>query len=90
VCALAVLVYLTSGSHELHDPFHGLQQLDLIYLDQPAPGYEALGLQPGRPALVAFCHNCRPPNVDGQVRISDWRCATGWSPPRAASDPAMR
>ena len=73
VCALGILAYLTSGPHELHDPFHALQQVDLIYLDEPAPGYQALGLQRGRPALVAFCRDCQAPPVDAQVRVSDRR-----------------
>lgn len=73
VCAVGVLAYLISDRHALHDPIHALQQLDLLYLDQPAPGYRALGLQRGRPALVAFCRDCRAPAVSAQVRISERR-----------------
>jgi len=73
VCAVGVVVYLTSGRHELHDPFHALQQLDLVYLDQPAPGLGELGLRRGRPALVVFCRVCQAPRVEAQVRVSDRR-----------------
>ncbi|MBX9395763.1 hypothetical protein K4749_19705 [Streptomyces sp. TRM72054] len=44
----------------LHDPAHALQQLDLLYLDQPAPGAEELGLVPGRAAVVVFCQTRCP------------------------------
>lgn len=51
---VGVATYLNSSAHELHDPNHGLQQLDLLYLDQPAPGRGQLGIEPGRPAVVVF------------------------------------
>jgi hypothetical protein len=62
--AAGVLSYQSSDLHALHDPVHGLQQLDLLYLDQPAPLADRLGLQMGRPALVVVCSSCRPPRLD--------------------------
>ena len=59
-----MLAYLSSPAHELHDPNHALQQLDVFYLDEPAPGLDLLGVQPGRPAVVYFCGApCDPPQV---------------------------
>lgn len=61
-----VLAYLSSPAHELHDPNHALQQLDVFYLDEPAPGLDLLGVRPGRPAVVYFCGApCDPPQVTG-------------------------
>lgn len=64
-----VATYLTSPAHELHDPDHAVQQLDLLYLDEPAPGRDRLGVEPGRPALVVFCTDACPlPDLqDAQV-----------------------
>jgi hypothetical protein len=52
------------------DPTRGLQQLDLLYLDEPAPRYEELGLVRGRPALLLVCSACPRPAVDAQVVLS--------------------
>ncbi len=52
------------------DPTRGLQQLDLLYLDEPAPGYDELGLARGRPALLLVCQGCPQPAVDAQVASS--------------------
>ena len=61
-------VYLSSPAHERHDPNHALQQLDLLYLDEPAPGLRQLGIEPGRPAVVVFCPSaCALPELDAQV-----------------------
>lgn len=64
--------YTRSAAHQTgHDPDHGLQQLDLLYLDQPAPDAGRLGLPAGRAALVVFCDGCPAPQVDGaQVVVS--------------------
>ena len=68
-----VLAYTTSDGHALHDPAHALQQLDALYLDQPAPDAQRLGLRPGAPAVVVFCRPaCEPPRITGaQVLQSD-------------------
>lgn len=50
-----VVAYWQSPSHSRHDRVHALQQLDLLYLDQPAPGAAELGLRPGRVAVVVVC-----------------------------------
>ncbi len=69
-----VLLYLASDSHSRHDPRHELQQLDLLYLDEPAPGLGRLPVRPGTPAVVVFCPNdCPLPELDGAqvVRSAD-------------------
>ncbi len=72
VVAAGLLALLSSSGHQLHDPVHALQQLDLLYLDEPAPAYEALGLEPGRPALIVVCAACQAPAVTGaQVAVTD-------------------
>lgn len=63
--ATGVALYLGSDGHSRHDPRHELQQIDLLYLDEPAPGYEELGLRPGSPAVVVFCAgDCALPELD--------------------------
>jgi hypothetical protein len=49
-----------------HDPTHALQQLDLLYLDEAAPGAAQVGFRPGTPAVVVFCAgDCRLPTLAG-------------------------
>lgn len=98
-----MLAYLSSPAHELHDPNHALQQLDVFYLDEPAPGLDLLGVRPGRPAVVYFCGApCDPPQVTGaqDVRSSSPDLARQYalltsvpvtrslSPPRSDGPPA--
>jgi len=67
--AAGVALYVASDGHSRHDPRHALQQLDLLYLDEPAPGYAQLPLERGRPAVVVFCEeDCPLPDLeDAQV-----------------------
>ena len=65
VVGVGIAVYLSSPAHRLHDPVHALQQLDVLYLDEPAPEYTALGLRAGEPALVVVCRACDAPRVTG-------------------------
>lgn len=66
ISAAGIALYLTSPSHALHDPVHALQQFDAFYLDEPAPALDALGVQPGEPAVVFFCDSpCDVPTVEG-------------------------
>lgn len=60
VTAAGVVAYLASPAHDLHDPYHGLQQLDMLYLDEPASGLDRLGVEPGRPAVLVFCPGACP------------------------------
>ncbi len=61
-----VTLYLNSAAHRLHDPRHSLQQLDLLYLDEPAPGLAQLGIDPGSPAVLVFCSvTCPLPDISG-------------------------
>ena len=69
-----VAAYTQSPGHAGHDPQHALQQLDLLYLDEPAPGAADLGIRPGSPAVVVFCPNgCQLPRLQGAqvVRSGD-------------------
>lgn len=55
VATVGVGTYLSSSAHELHDPNHGLQQLDLLYLNEPAPGLQRLPVTPDAPVVLVFC-----------------------------------
>lgn len=60
-----VLAYLLSPGYGVA-PNPGLRQLDLLYLDEPAPALDQLGVAPGQPALVVFCQaSCDLPQVTG-------------------------
>lgn len=62
------------------DPVAGLSKLDLLYLDEPAPGYTDLGFQAGRPGLLLVCGACAAPDVDVQiVRTTDPQVATAYA-----------
>ncbi|MCW2679607.1 MAG: hypothetical protein JWM62_1008 [Frankiales bacterium] len=76
--AAGVLLYLASDGHSRHDPRHELQQLDLLYLDEPAPGFIELGLRAGEPAVVVFCaDDCTLPDLSGAhvLRSDDMQLA---------------
>lgn len=75
---VGVGTYLASPEHELHDPNRALQQLDMLYLDEPAPQLDQLGVEPGRPAVVVFCiSTCPLPDLENAqvVRSSDTELA---------------
>lgn len=79
--ATGVLLYAASEAHGQHDPAHELQQLDLLYLDEPAPGAADLGLRPGSPALVVFCDTACPlPEIERAqvVRSTDAALAAAY------------
>ena len=59
---VGVTSYVLSPAHSRHDPVHALQQLDLLYLDEPAPGVPVPA--DGRPVLVLLCAGCRVPSVE--------------------------
>lgn len=64
--ATGVTLYVASPGHSRHDPQHELQQLDLLYLDEPAPGLDGVGYRAGRPAVLVFCpDDCPLPSLDG-------------------------
>jgi hypothetical protein len=69
VCAIGVLLTLTTPGHRDHDPVHGLQQLDLLYLDEPAPDLPVD--HRGAPLLVVVCSACAAPAVDAAVHMTD-------------------
>ncbi|MBA2532350.1 MAG: hypothetical protein H0V23_09650 [Nocardioidaceae bacterium] len=60
-----VAAYLLSpGADIAPDP--ALRQLDLLYLDEPAPVLRQLGVEPGRSAVVVFCTGgCDLPPIQG-------------------------
>jgi hypothetical protein len=68
----AVLAYLQSPDREVA-PIPALRQLDLLYLNEPAPDLDRLGVEPGTPAVIVFCaEGCDLPEMDGaQVLLSD-------------------
>lgn len=70
---VGVTVYVTSEDHGRHDPAHALQQLDLLYLDEPAPSLAAVGAPPGRVAVLLFCDGCDAPRLEraAVVRVED-------------------
>lgn len=43
-----------------------LYKLDLLYLNEPAPGLEALGILKGQRAVVVFCETCKLPRLPGE------------------------
>ncbi|WP_219419740.1 hypothetical protein [Pseudonocardia nigra] len=63
--SIGALGYLASPDADLA-PITGLRQLDLLYLDQPAPALDQLGVAPGSPAVILFCDpRCADPDLDG-------------------------
>jgi hypothetical protein len=68
---LGVLTYLLSPNRDVA-PIPALRQLDLLYLNEPAPGLDRLGVEPGTPAVIVFCEQvCDLPEVTGaQVVLS--------------------
>lgn len=72
ITAALLGVWLRSDPWGQGDPTRGLQQLDLLYLDEPAPRYDELDIASGRPALLLVCQACPQPEVQAQVvRSSD-------------------
>ncbi|CAN5849014.1 hypothetical protein BH20ACT7_BH20ACT7_19110 [soil metagenome] len=67
VTAVLLGAWLRTDPWAQGDPTRGLQQLDLLYLDEPAPRYAELGLMRGQPALLLVCSACPRPAVDAQV-----------------------
>lgn len=63
---VGVMQYGGTREHGLHDPVHALQQLDLLYLDEPAPLAAELGLRRGAVSLVVVCAG---PSVDGDCPL---------------------
>ena len=71
VVGVGIVALLSSAEHQLHDPVHALQQLDLLYLDEPAPFYDELGFHRGQPALLVVCVECDAPEISAQVAVTD-------------------
>jgi hypothetical protein len=71
VAAVAAVAVAGAGAHLASPdadvaPIPALRQLDLLYLDQPAPALERLGVVPGRPAVILFCDPpCATPELTG-------------------------
>lgn len=73
VATAGVLAYVLSPGYGVA-PNPGLRQLDLLYLYEPAPSLDQLGVTPGQPAVVVFCEaSCDLPQVEGAqlVRSND-------------------
>ncbi|MGH8930916.1 MAG: hypothetical protein ACRDZO_09895 [Egibacteraceae bacterium] len=69
VVAGGVMWLLGSDTWRRRGPETGLQQLDLFYLDEPAPALDGLGIRPGTPAVIVVCRGCRPPDVGGSGQV---------------------
>jgi hypothetical protein len=87
VSVVAVIVtvgavrYLVSPDADVA-PITGLRQLDLLYLDEPAPALDRLGVESGRPAVIVFCDPaCGTPTVAGGqvVQSSDAELAARYA-----------
>ncbi len=70
VVAAGLAAYLASSPGQLSGLDRSLQQLDLLYLDEPAPLLGDLGIASGSPALIVVCEGCAAPAVDAQVRVT--------------------
>lgn len=63
--SLGVVGYLLSPGADVA-PNPGPRQLDMLYLDEPAPSLGQLGVQADTAAVVVFCPQiCPVPQVDG-------------------------
>jgi hypothetical protein len=70
---LLLVDYLRSPLHAGHDPLVALQQLDLLYLDEPAPLLDQLAYRAGQPLVVVVCDGCAAPDLDVPVTVTDDR-----------------
>lgn len=71
VLGAALLVeYAISTAAEPPVPAPGLVQLDLLFLDQPAPLLDRLGHVPGEPLVVVVCEGCPAPAVAAPTVIT--------------------
>lgn len=71
VAGIGVANYVRSPAHALHSPNHDLQQIDLFYLEEPAPLAARAGVTPGRVTLLMICSGCDVPAVDADVVTTD-------------------
>lgn len=82
VVAVGLGRYALQPVRELEDPGRSLQQLDLLYLDEPAPLANRLDLPDGRRALVLVCERCAAPELGGAdvalMRSDDPRVASAY------------
>lgn len=77
----ALLVeYAVTTSAEPPVPVPGLAQLDLLFLDQPAPLLDRLGHVPGEPLLLVVCEGCAAPAVAAPTVVTaDARVAEAYA-----------
>ena len=72
VVVLGLVLFVESPQHREQDPDQGLQQLDLFYLDELAPGPVTSLLQSGRVNVVVVCESCTGPKLsDAHVAVSN-------------------
>lgn len=72
IATIGVAGYLMSPTHRLGSSVQALQQLGMLYLDEPAPMFEELGFERGAPALLVVCSACSvPTGIEEQVRVTD-------------------
>jgi hypothetical protein len=64
VAGIGVLAHLSGEVHRLHDPNAGMRQLDLLFLDEPAPLLDRICGPPAAGVLVLFvCDGCSAPSL---------------------------
>ncbi|MGI8873187.1 MAG: hypothetical protein ACR2KP_02455 [Egibacteraceae bacterium] len=69
--AAGLLLYVVSAAHGSHGPFHALQQLDLLYLDEAVPALDRLELPPNERAVIVVCLDCQAPSLRAEVVLTD-------------------
>ena len=70
VLGAALAWFATTEEYQAGGALRGLRQLDLLYLEEPAPRVAALGIDPGRPALIVVCRDCDAPALgDPEVQV---------------------
>lgn len=62
---VGAVTYLRSPDADVA-PIPGLRQLDMLYLEEPAPGLGRLGVERGLAAVILFCRPaCGVPDLSG-------------------------
>jgi len=67
------LSYEASPDSRTAEGVPGLRQIDLLYLDEPAPLLDRLDFSPGAPLLLVVCDGCEPPDVDVPMTTTSQR-----------------
>lgn len=71
VSGALLAAHLDSPSGRLDAAGLGLTQLDMLYLDEPAPLPDVVGVTPGRPLLIVVCAACAAPDAGVPTTVTD-------------------